>query len=147
MNTSLRQRSCHRKPSQPSTNNHNLICRWCCSSLKKIRKRLRFMFTKAHFCLKLNQVSTETKIKEVKVELEMAQPLFTLPLYTKREAMNFNYNNRYIEIIYYWQEYCIHTILRKWGLDNIKIQPWTLSKIIHQGFYLHGSLFSIIGWI
>ena len=59
------------------------------------------MFTKAHFCLKLNQVSTETKIKEVKVELEMAQPLFTLPLYTKREAMNFNYNNRYIEIIYY----------------------------------------------
>ena len=49
------------------------------------------MFTKTHFCLKLNQVSTETEIKEVKVE--MAQPLFTLTLNTKREKMNFSSNN------------------------------------------------------
>ena len=51
------------------------------------------MFTKTHFCLKLNQVSTETEIKKVKVELEMAQPLFTLPLNTKREKMNVSSNN------------------------------------------------------
>ena len=29
------------------------------------------MFTKTHFCLKLNQVSTETEIKKVIVELEI----------------------------------------------------------------------------
>ena len=145
MNTSLRQRSCCRKPSQPSTNNHNLICRRCCSSLKKIRKRLRFMFTKAHFCLKLNQVSTETKIKE-KWSLRWHSPFS--PCHCKPKGKQWILTITIdIEIIYYWQEYCIHTILRKWGLDNIKIQPWTLFKIIHQGFYLHGSLFSIIGWI
>ena len=53
------------------------------------------MFTKTHFCLKLNQVSTETEIKKVIVELEIAQPLFTLTLNTKREKMIFSSKNRY----------------------------------------------------
>lgn len=53
------------------------------------------MFTKTHLCLKLNQISTETEIKKVKVELEMAQPLYTLPLNTKRAKMIFSSNNRY----------------------------------------------------